>query len=141
MAARGTGFALLCSSSVQEAQDLALIATAATLEARVPFLHFFDGFRTSHEVNVIELSATTRSARWFPTSSSRPIATGRSRPDRPVLRGSAQNPDVFFQAREAANPFYAATPGSSRRRWTASRSSPAAATRSSTTPAPPMPSA
>jgi len=108
MAARSTGFAMLCSSSVQEAQDLALVAHAATLRARVPFLHFFDGFRTSHELNTIErldeddLRALLDEAL---------VAEHRARslnPDRPVLRGSAQNPDVFFQAREAVNPFYGA---------------------------------
>ena len=110
MAARGTGFALLCSSSVQEAQDLALVATAATLESRVPFLHFFDGFRTSHEVNVIEPLDDDVIRDLVPDGF---VAAHRQRaltPDRPVLRGSAQNPDVFFQAREAASQFYAATP-------------------------------
>jgi len=110
MAARGTGFALLCSSSVQEAQDLALVATAATLESRVPFLHFFDGFRTSHEVNVIEPLDDDVIRALVPDEL---VAAHRARaltPDRPVLRGSAQNPDVFFQAREAASRFYAVTP-------------------------------
>jgi pyruvate-ferredoxin/flavodoxin oxidoreductase len=110
MTARGTGFAMLCSSSVQEAHDLALVATAATLESRVPFLHFFDGFRTSHEVNVIE-PIDDDVIRALVTDEL--VSAHRERaltPDRPVLRGSAQNPDVFFQAREAASPFYAATP-------------------------------
>ena len=111
MAARTTGFAQLCASSVQEAQDFALIAHAATLESRVPFLHFFDGFRTSHELSTIErldeddLHALLDEAL---------VAAHRSRaltPDHPVLRGTAQNPDVFFQAREAANPYYAELPG------------------------------
>ncbi|HKX73797.1 MAG TPA: pyruvate:ferredoxin (flavodoxin) oxidoreductase [Acidimicrobiia bacterium] len=111
MAARPTGFALLASSSVQEAQDLALIAHSAALRSRVPFLHFFDGFRTSHEVAKIEgLDLIT--IRDFISEDL--IAAHRHRglnPERPVLRGSAQNPDVFFQAREAANPFYQAVPG------------------------------
>jgi pyruvate-ferredoxin/flavodoxin oxidoreductase len=111
MHARSTGWAMLCASSVQEAQDFALVAHAATLRARVPFLHFFDGFRTSHEVNRIvaledaDVRALVRDA---------DVVDHRLRgltPDAPVLRGSAQNPDVFFQAREAANPFYDATPG------------------------------
>jgi pyruvate-ferredoxin/flavodoxin oxidoreductase len=111
MAARSTGFAMLCSASVQEAQDLALVAHAATLSSRVPFLHFFDGFRTSHELNTIErLGEDDVRALLDPTL----IAAHRARaldPDAPVLRGSAQNPDVFFQAREAVNPYYLAVPG------------------------------
>ncbi len=110
MAARPTGFALLASSSVQEAQDLALIAHSATLRSRVPFLHFFDGFRTSHEVAKIE-GLDIATIRDFIDEDL--IAAHRERalnPNRPVLRGSAQNPDVFFQAREAANPFYQAVP-------------------------------
>jgi pyruvate-ferredoxin/flavodoxin oxidoreductase len=110
MAARGTGFALLASSSVQEAQDLALIATAATLEARVPFLHFFDGFRTSHELNVIDLVDDDTIRALVPDELVRAHRERALTPDRPVLRGSAQNPDVFFQAREAASPYYAAVP-------------------------------
>jgi len=110
MAARGTGFALLCSSSVQEAQDLALVAHSATLRSRVPFLHFFDGFRTSHELNTVErLTEEDVSA----LLDEELVAAHRARalsPDHPVLRGSAQNPDVFFQSREAVNPFYAAVP-------------------------------
>jgi pyruvate-ferredoxin/flavodoxin oxidoreductase len=110
MACRQTGFALLASGSVQEAQDMAAIAHAATLECRIPFLHFFDGFRTSHEVAKIErLSDDDLKA----LVSDRRIAEHRARaltPDRPVIRGTAQNPDVFFQAREACNPFFAACP-------------------------------
>jgi len=111
MTARGTGFALLSSSSVQEAQDLALIATAASLESRVPFLHFFDGFRTSHEMNTIERLSEDDVRALVDEGL---VAAHRARslsPERPVLRGSAQNPDVFFQAREAASPYYAALPG------------------------------
>ncbi|HEY7628084.1 MAG TPA: pyruvate:ferredoxin (flavodoxin) oxidoreductase, partial [Ilumatobacteraceae bacterium] len=110
MAARTTGFAMLCASSVQETGDFAAIAHATTLQTRVPFLHFFDGFRTSHEVGTIEVpSATQLRAMIDPAA----VAAHRGRgldPDRPVLRGSAQNPDVFFQAREACNSFYAAVP-------------------------------
>jgi pyruvate-ferredoxin/flavodoxin oxidoreductase len=110
MAARSTGWAMLCSNSVQEAHDCALIAQAATLEARVPFLHFFDGFRTSHEVQKIE---SLDDADLRALIDDKLIAQHRSRamtPDKPVLRGTAQNPDVFFQAREACNPFYNACP-------------------------------
>jgi pyruvate-ferredoxin/flavodoxin oxidoreductase len=111
MAARSTGWAMLAANTVQETHDCALIAHAATLESRVPFLHFFDGFRTSHEVNKIErLSDDDIRAMIDPEW----IRAHRERamdPDRPVLRGSAQNPDVFFQAREASNPFYLAVPG------------------------------
>jgi pyruvate-ferredoxin/flavodoxin oxidoreductase len=110
MAARATGFAMLSSCSVQEASDFALIAHAATLEARIPFLHFFDGFRTSHEVNKI-FPLSDEDLRVMVNEDA--IRQHRERaltPDRPKLRGSAQNPDVFFQAREACNPFYIATP-------------------------------
>jgi len=110
MACRQTGFALLCSNSVQEAHDMAAVAHAATLETRLPFLHFFDGFRTSHEVAKIE-ELTDDDLRAL---ISEPLVHAhRSRgltPDRPVLRGTAQNPDVFFQAREAANRFYDVCP-------------------------------
>ena len=106
MAARSTGWAMLCASSVQEAHDFALVSQAATLESRVPFLHFFDGFRTSHEVAKIdELSDDDLRAlvkeEWITAHRSRALD-----PDAPQLRGTAQNPDVFFQAREAANPYY-----------------------------------
>jgi pyruvate-ferredoxin/flavodoxin oxidoreductase len=111
MACRGTGFALLCSNSVQEAHDFALIGQAATLRARVPVLHFFDGFRTSHEVSKIEeLSDDDLRALLDPEA----VAAHRRRaltPDRPVLRGTAQNPDAFFQAREGINLCYQAVPG------------------------------
>jgi pyruvate-ferredoxin/flavodoxin oxidoreductase len=110
MAVRQTGIALLASGSVQEAHDFALIAQAATLRARVPFIHFFDGFRTSHEVARIErLDDTVLQAMIDPDL----VAAHRARaltPDHPVLRGSAQNPDVFFQAREAGNLFHLAAP-------------------------------
>ncbi|MCA9924332.1 MAG: pyruvate:ferredoxin (flavodoxin) oxidoreductase [Anaerolineales bacterium] len=111
MAARNTGFALLAANSIQEVTDFALISTAATLEARVPFLHFFDGFRTSHEVSKTQI---------LPESVLREMVNDelvhahRARgltPDAPVMRGTAQNPDVFFQARESVNPFYQAAPG------------------------------
>ncbi|HEY6929508.1 MAG TPA: pyruvate:ferredoxin (flavodoxin) oxidoreductase, partial [Thermoanaerobaculia bacterium] len=110
MACRQTGLAMLASGSVQEAQDFAAIAHAATLSSRIPFLHFFDGFRTSHELAKIEeLSDENLSA----LIDEQAIAAHRRRaltPDHPVLRGTAQNPDVFFQAREACNPFYLACP-------------------------------
>jgi pyruvate-ferredoxin/flavodoxin oxidoreductase len=111
MACRQTGFALLASSSVQEVHDMACIAQAATLRARVPFLHFFDGFRTSHEVSkIVELSDDDLRA-MIDEDSVRAHRERALTPDRPVLRGTAQNPDAFFQAREAANPFYLACPG------------------------------
>lgn len=110
MAARSTGFALLCSASVQEAHDFALIAQAATLESRVPFLHFFDGFRTSHEIQKVEL---LEEADLGELINDEYVLAHRRRgltPDCPVLRGTAQNPDVYFQARESVNPFYNACP-------------------------------
>ena len=110
MAARPTGFAMLCSSSVQQAQDLALVAHAATLRSRVPFLHFFDGFRTSHEVATIEPVDDSVLKEMIDEDL---IAAHRLRslePSRPVIRGTAQNPDVFFQAREAGNLFHDAVP-------------------------------
>jgi len=111
MAVRMTGWAMLCSNDVQEAHDFALLAQAATLESRVPFMHFFDGFRTSHEVAKIRpLSDDDLRA----IIDDEFVTAHRSRsldPERPVLRGSAQNPDVFFQAREACNSFYDAVPG------------------------------
>ncbi|HET7567962.1 MAG TPA: pyruvate:ferredoxin (flavodoxin) oxidoreductase [Gaiellaceae bacterium] len=111
MAARGTGFALLCSSDVQEAHDFAAVATAATLRSRIPFLHFFDGFRTSHEINVLEPLSDDDLRALLPEELVRAHRERALSPDHPVIRGSAQNPDVFFQSREAANPYYAAVPG------------------------------
>jgi pyruvate-ferredoxin/flavodoxin oxidoreductase len=111
MACRQTGIALLASGSVQEAHDFACIAQAATLRARIPFLHFFDGFRTSHEVAKMEELSDDDLRAMLPEEL---IAAHRRRalsPDHPVLRGTAQNPDAFFQAREACNPFYLACPG------------------------------
>ena len=111
MAVRQTGWAMIPSGSVQEAHDMALIAQAATLEARVPFVHFFDGFRTSHEVDKIEqLNDDDLRAMIDDELVCAHRARGLS-PNHPVLRGSAQNPDVFFQARETINPFYTKVPG------------------------------
>jgi pyruvate-ferredoxin/flavodoxin oxidoreductase len=110
MATRGTGWALLSSNSVQEAHDMAAIAQMATLESRVPFLHFFDGFRTSHEVNMIEEISDDDLRALIPIEGVIAHRKRRLDPDNPVLRGSAQNPDVFFQAREACNRFYDAVP-------------------------------
>src|ERR1700758_1879773 len=110
MFCRATGWARLCSNSVQEAMDLALIAHAASLESRIPFLHFFDGFRTSHEVNKIEMLNEDDMRALLNMDR---IIEHRQRalsPDHPVLRGTAQNPDVFFQIREAANSYYDAAP-------------------------------
>ena len=111
MAARQTGFALLASNSVQEAHDFALIAHAASLESRIPFLHFFDGFRTSHELNKIVLLSDEDLASMISEAAVRNHRERALNPERPVLRGTAQNPDVFFQAREACNPFYLDCPG------------------------------
>jgi len=111
MAARNTGFAFLASNSIQEVTDFALISQAATLRARVPFVHFFDGFRTSHEINKIELLPDEVLKAMI---NNELVQAHRARgltPDKPVLRGTAQNPDVFFQARETVNPFYDACPG------------------------------
>ncbi len=110
MAARSTGWAMLASGTVQEAHDLALVAHMATLHSRVPFLHFFDGFRTSHEVNKIERLNDDDLRDLLPLDAVLAHRNRRLDPDAPVLRGTAQNPDVFFQAREAANPFYFAVP-------------------------------
>src|SRR5574338_176410 len=111
MATRSTGFALLASNSVQEVMDFALIAQAAALEARVPFVNFFDGFRTSHEVMKVEqLSIDDMKAMINEDLVIAHRKRGLS-PDHPVLRGTAQNPDVYFQARETVNPFYIACPG------------------------------
>ncbi len=110
MAARNTGFAFLASNSVQEVHDFALIAQAATLKSRVPFIHFFDGFRTSHEINKIELIDDDVLRAMVNDELVRAHRARGLTPDNPVLRGTAQNPDVFFQARESVNPFYNACP-------------------------------
>ncbi len=110
MACRQTGWALIASGSVQEAHDFACIAQAATLEARVPFLHFFDGFRTSHQVEKIEQLSDDDLRFMIDDELVRAHRARALSPDRPIIRGTAQNPDVFFQARETINPFYAKTP-------------------------------
>src|SRR5213075_490285 len=110
MAVRATGFAMLASNSVQEAQDLALIAHASTLEARVPFVHFFDGFRTSHEINKIEQLTDDDLRAMIDDELVRAHRARGLSPDHPFIRGTAQNPDVYFQGREAANPYYLACP-------------------------------
>src|SRR5205823_277541 len=111
MAVRATGFALLASNSVQEAQDLALIAHLATLEARIPFVHFFDGFRTSHEISKIEQLDDDDLRALVDDEAVRAHRARALSPDHPVIRGTAQNPDVYFQARETVNPYYTACPG------------------------------
>jgi len=110
MAARATGFGLLASASVQEAHDFALISQAASLESRIPFLHFFEGFRISHEVNKIEMLNEDDLRAMIDNELVRAHRARALSPDHPVLRGTAQNPDVFFQARETVNPFYDACP-------------------------------
>jgi len=110
MAVRQTGWALLAAASVQEVMDFALIAQAATLEARVPFVHFFDGFRTSHEIAKIEQLTDDDLRAMIDEALVQAHRARALSPEHPVLRGSAQNPDVFFQAREAANPYYLACP-------------------------------
>jgi pyruvate-ferredoxin/flavodoxin oxidoreductase len=111
MACRSTGWAMLSAVSVQEAQDMALISQAATLEARVPFIHFFDGFRISHEVNKIEQLTDEQVAQMIDLAMVNAHRQRAMSPEKPILRGTAQNPDVFFQAREACNPYYEAVPG------------------------------
>ena len=111
MATRSTGFALIASRSVQEAHDIALIAQASTLKSRVPFLHFFDGFRTSHEVNKIELLTEDDMRAMIDMKLVNEHRARAMSSEHPVLRGTAQNPDVYFQGRETVNPYYEATPG------------------------------
>lgn len=110
MSARGTGFALLASGSVQEAQDMAAIGHAVTLESRVPVMHFFDGFRTSHEISKIAALSDEDLQALVSHEGVEAHRSRRMTPDRPVVRGTSQNPDAFFQAREAINPFYQAFP-------------------------------
>lgn len=111
MACRQTGWAMLSSGSVQEAHDMAAIAHAATLKTRVPFLHFFDGFRTSHEVNKIEMLSDDDLREMIDMELVQAHRARAMTPDRPVLRGTAQNPDVYFQGRETVNKYYLAAPG------------------------------
>ncbi|MDR3073200.1 MAG: pyruvate:ferredoxin (flavodoxin) oxidoreductase, partial [Deltaproteobacteria bacterium] len=111
MAARQTGFAFLASSSVQECMDLALVAHLSAIEASVPFCHFFDGFRTSHEVSKIEVIDYADIKKLVNREKIEEFRAGAMMPERPHLRGTAQNPDIYFQGREAANPFYNAVPG------------------------------
>src|SRR5512133_584289 len=111
MHARTTGWAMLCASSVQEAHDFALVAHAATLRSRVPFLHFFDGFRTSHELNTVEPLTDDDMRALVPERLIREHRGRALSPERPFIRGTAHNPDTFFQARETASPFYARVPG------------------------------
>ena len=117
MSARMTGFAMLCSCSIQEVMDFALIAHAASLESRIPFIHFFDGFRTSHEVAKIEQLSYDDIRAMI---DEKLVLANRSRrlsPDDPVIRGTAQNPDVYFQSRETVNPFLMPALASSKRPW------------------------
>ena len=111
MAVRQTGFALLASSSVQEAHDLALVAQAASLRTRVPFVHFFDGFRTSHELNTVDTLTDDDLRALVPEELIRAHRARGLSPEHPFIRGTAQNPDTYFQARETVNPFYARVPG------------------------------
>src|SRR5258707_4813705 len=111
MAARSTGFALLASNSVQEAADFALIAQAATLQSRVPFLHFFDGFRTSHEIAKVVLPTPDEMRAMIDPQLVLDRRAHALSPEHPVMRGTAHNPDTHFQARETVNPFYAKVPG------------------------------
>jgi pyruvate-ferredoxin/flavodoxin oxidoreductase len=111
MACRSTGWAMLASNSVQEVADMALVAQIATLESRIPFIHFFDGFRTSHEIGKIHPISDETIRALVDDKYIIQYRQNALSPDRPMLRGSAQNPDVFFQAREACNPFHEAVPG------------------------------
>lgn len=108
MATRQTGFALLCSNSVQEAHDMAIVAHLASLESRVPFLHFFDGFRSSHEIQKADLASYTSLEELFAFEAYQNFQQLRLNPKKPFIKTGAQNPDVFFQSREAANPYYEA---------------------------------
>jgi pyruvate-ferredoxin/flavodoxin oxidoreductase len=110
MTVRPTGFAMLCSASVQEAHDCALLAQMATLESRVPFVHFFDGFRTSHELNTLELLSDADIRAMIDDDLVRAHRARGLNPEHPFIRGTAQNPDTFFQAREAVNPYHARVP-------------------------------
>jgi pyruvate-ferredoxin/flavodoxin oxidoreductase len=111
MAVRNTGFALISSGNVQEAHDTALIAQTATLESRIPFLHFFDGFRTSHELNTLDLLSDEQIRAMISDDLVRAHRERSLSPEHPFIRGTAHNPDTFFQAREASNVFYDRVPG------------------------------
>lgn len=111
MAARQTGFAMLASGSVQEVMDLALVAHLAAIKSRVPFLHFFDGFRTSHEIQKIDVIDYEEMEKLVDHEAIAQFRARAMNPEHPHLRGSAQNPDIYFQGREAANPYYLAVPG------------------------------
>ena len=111
MAVRQTGFGLLASNSVQEAQDIALVAHLAAIEGSLPFLHFFDGFRTSHEIQKIEAIEYEDMAKLVNQEALAKFRARGVNPERPELRGTAQNPDIYYQGREAANPLYLALPG------------------------------
>src|SRR5574344_528501 len=110
MAARPTGFALFATGSVQEVMDLAAVAHLAAIESRVPFLHFFDGFRTSHEIQKIEALSNEDLAPLINQEALKAYRDRALNPDAPVTRGTAQNDDIYFQARESSNPFYDAVP-------------------------------
>ncbi|NCC46381.1 MAG: pyruvate:ferredoxin (flavodoxin) oxidoreductase, partial [Bacteroidia bacterium] len=110
MAARQTGFAMLASSGVQEALDMGAVSHLSTLKSRVPFVHFFDGFRTSHEIQKIEDLDQDQIRKMLSDKSLSAFRNRALNPNKPVTRGTAQNPDVFFQAREASNPYYDAVP-------------------------------
>ncbi|MFV0397611.1 MAG: pyruvate:ferredoxin (flavodoxin) oxidoreductase, partial [Bacteroidales bacterium] len=111
MSARATGFAMLATGSVQEVMDLAGVAHLATLTSRVPFVHFFDGFRTSHEIQKIETLSNDDLAQFIDQDALKAFRQRALNPENPVARGTAQNPDIYFQAREASNPFYDVVPG------------------------------
>ena len=110
MAARQTGFAMLSSNSVQEVMDLAAVAHLAAIKGRVPFMHFFDGFRTSHEIQKIEVMEYDELRRLTDFKAIDEFRKRSLNPERPVLRGTAQNPDIYFQGREVANPYYRRIP-------------------------------
>ena len=110
MACRQTGFAMLASGSVQEVMDLGGIAHLASIKGRVPFLHFFDGFRTSHEIQKIEVFAYDDFKKLVDWDAVQEFRERALNPEHPVIRGTAQNPDIFFQGREAANKFYERIP-------------------------------
>ena len=111
MACRQTGFAMLASTNPQEVMDLGAVAHLAAIKGRVPFLHFFDGFRTSHEIQKVEQWDYEDLKEMVDMDAVQEFRARALNPEHPVLRGSAQNPDIFFQAREASNPYYEAVPG------------------------------